>query len=833
MIMRSSLARWLSVSVVLLAGAADAAAENSAAPEKIRFRDHVYPLLAARCFECHAGRDSSSGRRLDDRAELLGETNGAPLVQVGRSQRSLLIARITADEPDRRMPPEGGPLTATEIGLLRAWIDQGLDWDDSLFSPTADESDHWAFQPIVRPALPELRRTEWITGPVDAFIAAEHERRALAPAEPASRRVLIRRLSLDLRGFPPTPEEVQAFLDDATPTAYTALVERLLASPHYGERWGRHWLDVARWAESEGYESNHPRPFSWRYRDYVIRSFNADKPFDAFVREQLAGDEIVPYADENLIATGFLAAARLSSNEEDKWLQRNAMLVDVVNAVGSAFLGLTINCAQCHNHKFDPITARDYYRLQGFFLSGQPVNARLQDPDLVRESESLRPEEYEPAQALKQAIFESARARLVAKVKQGLNSKELEAIETPADRRTPEQELLTRKVDLLFQNTPGGIEQYIPEADRTLYQELKKKIAEIEKACPPIPQTFAFYSPVSSPHALEILPDQGFYPLPYDPEELARRRPYLQIRGDVHQIGPTLSTGWPAVLNKSLDSPSRGTKELTRLDLAAWLTDPKHPLTARVWVNRIWHYHFGRGLVATPGDFGLQGTAPSHAKLLDWLAAELIDSGWSTKHIHRLILNSNTYRQSTQASRPEFHEIDPENEFLWHCHPRRLEAEALRDSLLAVAGELDAAIGGASVPSQDFGTTRRRSLYLFQKRGAPPEMQSLFDGPREAAESCPRRHSSTTALQSLYLLNDEFAQEQAAALAKRVVEQAGADRDQQIEAAFSRVLGRPPDNEERAAARSFFETHPSNDEASAIVHFCQALLNVNEFAYLE
>jgi hypothetical protein len=449
-----------------------------AATRAVSFRQDVYPLLAARCFRCHRGPNPSSGHRLDLRAELLGEDNGRPLVRPGASARSRLIQLVAGVAGDKVMPPRGPRLSAAQVGLLRAWIDQGLAWDDQLLPASARPS-HWAFQPVSSPAIPAVKDPRWVHNPIDAFIAAGHEARGLTPAPEASRRVLIRRLTFDLTGLPPTPAEVEAFVSDPRPDAYERLADRLLASPHYGERWGRHWLDLARWAESEGYESNHPRRYAWRYRDYVVRAFNEDRPYARFVREQVAGDEIRPYSDDNLVATGFLAAARLSSNEEDTARQRNDVLVDIVNATAQTFLGLTFNCAQCHNHKFDPIPARDYYRFMGFFIKGQPSNLALRDPALCGAYEAARPPEYEPARRLRDLLFERARSLLAARVKKTLPAGQLQALAIPSDRRSAEQEEKAREAGLKLLFGADQVEKVIPAADRPLYRELKKKVSPL------------------------------------------------------------------------------------------------------------------------------------------------------------------------------------------------------------------------------------------------------------------------------------------------------------------------------------------------------------------
>jgi mono/diheme cytochrome c family protein len=819
-----------------LLGAAGAQQGSPALPpaleETVDFRRDIYPILKQSCFKCHQGSDASSGHRLDLRSEILGETNGKPLVKAGRSDQSRLIHVVAGMVPGKLMPRKGERLSDRQIGLLRAWIDQGLKWDDSLLPPETAVA-HWSFRPVKAPTVPKVKDSARVRNPIDAFIAAAHEAKGLTPAGEAPPRVLLRRLSLDLTGLPPTPEEIEGFVRDAhakPQAAYEEAVERLLGSPYYGERWARHWLDVARWAESEGYESNHLRPYAWRYRDWVVNAFNTDKPFRDFVREQLAGDEITPYADDNLIATGFLASARLSSNEEDKPRQRNDILVDITNATASAFLGLTMNCAQCHNHKFDPISARDYYRFLGFFLKGQPANLALQDRRHCADYEAKRPAEYEPAVQLRDALYEKGRSRRIAEVRKKLSPELLRAYDKPADQRTLDEERLARQADLEFAFGSGQIESGIPPEDRKLYDEVKKKIAAIEKEIGDRPQTFGFYSPVTSPTKVAVLPMKGFYPLPYEPAELARARPRLLVSGDVHRLGPELDVGWPAVFGPV---PKETAERASRRALADWLIDPKHPLAARVYVNRLWQHHFGRGIVPTPGDFGTKGAPPTHPELLDWLAAEFLRSGGSTKHIHRLIVTSNTYRQSAQGAAGNT-KIDPDNTYWWRWQPRRLEAEAIRDGMLAVSGELDRKRGGASDPAD--GKSRRRSRYVFQRRDHPPASQALFDGPSAVLESCPQRHVSTVPLQALYLLNNEFSLSRAAALARRVRSVAGDDRERQIETAFVLALGRRPDAADHSAVNRFFlarNGRPAAGEDTALVQLCQALLNLNEFVYIE
>jgi hypothetical protein len=845
---RGGSGRVLTAASWLFVGAACGLNSAPGQDRVIDFRRDVYPILSERCFSCHAGADAESGRRLDLREELTGESTGVALVIPGDSRGSRLIDLVSGRDPKLVMPPEGPQLTDAQVGLLGRWIDTGLVWDDELLPPLPATSKHWAFQTVRRPHVPQLADDARSLNPVDCFIAARHRALQLTPAPEADRRTLVRRLSLDLLGLPPSATQVEAFDQDRRMDAYERLVDSLLASPHYGERWGRHWLDVARWAESEGFESNHPRPSAWRYRDYVVESFNQDRPYDEFVRQQIAGDELPKCSDENLIATGFLAAARISSNEEDKWLQRNDVNVDIVNAVGSAFLGLTLSCAQCHSHKFDPISLRDYYALQAFFVRGQPVDVRLTEPRNCAEYESLRPVEYEPMLALQEALFEAARQRMITEETGKLSPEERAVLQMPIAERTREQERLARQANLRFQKTPDGIRKYMSADDRKLYEQLNKRIEEIEQQTPAIPQTFAFYSPVTSPHNLEVLPSLGFYPLPFDPQYFAGMQPYLMARGDVHALGPRVVPGWPTVLGarERNAGPPGGGVERTRRDLADWLTEPDHPLVARVWVNRIWLAHFGRGLVATPDDFGLRGQPPSHPELLDWLAAELVDSGWSTRHIQRLIVTSRTYRQSGRTS-AETVAADPDNELLTRWTPRRLDAEVLRDSMLAVAGMLDCRMGGSSVPIEEREASTRRALYHFQRRGRADDMLGLFDGPNECAASCAQRTSSTTPLQSLYLLNDPFWLRVCEALAGSLEEGSGPDDEAFVEAAFQTVLQRSPTKTDRAAALGLLRSirneaaGPSNASAtedgaqrpSARALLCQALLNLSEFAFLE
>jgi hypothetical protein len=800
---------------------------------KLDYYADVRPILTIHCYRCHSADSVKGGLRLDVRElAFQGGQSGDPAIVPGKSGESLLVRLVASSDPEERMPRKAPRLEAGQIAILRRWVDEGAEW------PEAAAVSHWAFRPPRRPPTPEGRNRSWVRTPVDAFIAREHEARGVAPAPEAPRRTLLRRLALDLTGLPPGPAEIEAFLADDSSDAVEKAVDRLLASPQYGERWGRHWLDFARFAETSGYEANALRPAAWRYRDYVVRSFNEDKPYDLFLRQQLAGDEMTPLSDENLVATGFLAHGRLDNNQEDRAVQRNDHLVDIVNATAAVAFGVQFACAQCHDHKWDPFTHRDYYRFMGFFVRGQVNNLQLKDPRLWKAYEAAIPPELEPARTLLKILQDRVKEKLSEEAKAKLPRETLEALETPAARRTPEQQKLAKEAEKALQFSKEQVEKATPEGDKALVKELEKKVEALQKRIPEKPHAWGFYSPATSPHKPDMLPIKGFYPMLYNEGQLRQARPRLLKRGDPRQAGPEVEIGWPAVLGPT---PPEAT---TRTALAEWLASPRQPLTARVWVNYVWQLHFGRGLVETPGDFGLRGARPTHPELLDWLAVEFMEGGWSTKRLHRLILLSSTWRQ---ASRPDGsnERIDPRNRLYWRWSPRRLEAEAIRDSVLAVSGELDRTMGGASIPDkpahlEEFQaqepkmgdpTPYRRTMYYTQRRHAFPEAVELFDGP-QAGESCPKRYVSTVSLQSLYLMNNPWVMARVQAFAARVRARAGDDRSRQVEEAFVLALGRPPSGADREAVGPFLASY-GDDSARALLHLCHALVNLNEFLYVE
>jgi hypothetical protein len=655
----------------------------------------------------------------------------------------------------------------------------------------ANLGEHWAFQSPVRPAIPTSTDRE-PPNPIDAFIEAACRERDLKASPEASRRVLIRRVSLVLRGLPPSAEETAAFVSDNAPDAYSRLVDRILASRHYGERWARHWLDVARFAESEGYAENTDWPNMWRYRDYVVKSFNEDKPYSRFILEQLAGDELPEYRDEHIVATGFLSTARISGDEGSNIRQFNDLYVDMVNATGSALLGLTMGCAQCHDHKFDPLTLRDYYRLQAFFLQGLPGHVVLKgdggapsgDDELHKTSRELR----QLVNHVRKYVLAEGYDLEPEPLRSVLHKREGE--------RTVEEEALYRAARGRLNIRTAGCNAFrIKKEDTEKLNALRGKVRDLSANAP---SAWAFYSPITSPHDLGLLPMTANFPLVHNENVLRATRAYMYQRGDPYKPAETVKPGFPAVFGST---PTSEVLEKTpRTALAQWLTRPDHPLTARVWVNRIWHYLLGRGLVSTPGNFGLRGARPSHPELLDWLAVELMENGWSTKHIQRLIVTSRTFRQSGDFDEHDA-AIDPDNRYLWRWQRRRLEGEAIRDLVLNASGQLRPRYGGPSAaPGQD---DRSRSLYLFQKRDNPPSMLALFDGPTAMSQSCAARSVSTSPLQPLYLLNSAFLVEESRALAERIRAAAGDDMEKQIQVAFDLTLQRQPDNLERDQARAF------------------------------
>ncbi len=694
---------------------------------------------------------------------------------------------------------------------------------------TAKEREHWSFRSPSRPGVPSPKRAGWVRNPIDAFVLHTIEEVGLEPAAEASRERLIRRVTFDLIGLPPSPEEVDAFVKDQRSDAFERVVDRLLASPQYGERWAQHWLDLARYADTDGFEFDQARPDAWRYRDWVVQALNRDMPYDEFLRRQIAGDEVAPDDPSAFVATGFNRCYPDMVDLNDQGLRRQNALNDITETTGLVFLGLTLGCARCHDHKFDPIRQSDFYRLQAFFTP-----ARFRDdypigrPEERREFERRRrawESELDGLQSAALAIESPIRARLGPPP--GVADDVIVALQRPSAERSPRETSLIfeaqakdkRIREPMFQAALG------PTSSATR-RELLARVESLRKSAP-------------KPAAQAIGIDEAGAPVPPT---------YLLRRGDYASKGPEVWPGVPAVLvsegSASLGITPSAASSGRRSALADWLAEPSNPLTARVIVNRLWQGHFGRGIVATPSDFGIQGSSPTHPRLLDWLATELPLRGWSLKAMHRLIVTSATYRQDSRGV-PASVEADPDNDYLSRQNRHRLDGEAIRDALLACSGTLNPALGGPCVfpelpaeltklsgkgamwpVSQKFEDRNRRSLYVFTRRNLRYPFFEVFDRPDTNA-SCPRRPVSTIAPQSLSLLNGKLSREAASALAGRVRREA--PKAEWLERAYRLALGRSPDPTEWRLAEEFLV----GDEGAGFEDFCLALVNLNEFVYID
>jgi len=704
--------------------------------------------------------------------------------------------------------------------------------ESSSKSFTPQQRRYWAFQPVAKAAPPTVINKAWVKSDIDAFILARLEEKKLAPNAPADKVTLIRRASLDLTGLPPTPEEVQAFLSDHDANAFEKVVDRLLDSPRYGERWARHWLDLARYSDSEGFKSDETRPNVWRYRDYVIKSLNEDKPYDRFVQEQIAGDELFPESQAALVATGFNRHFPDESNARNIMQRRQELLNDITDTVGAAFLGMTYACARCHDHKFDPILHKDYYRLQAFF-----ANTRIEDGAVLASAERRR--SFEHRQEVWEQNTREIRKEMTNLIAPKLRAIYMEnfekfppeiqdAVNAPPDQRTPFQWHMYYKVRPQLEHPEEEGAQKLRGEEARRYAELKKELAKFSSIKPePLPVAQAMIdngSEAPKTHVLAV----GVY----DAKQEEVEPGFLSI------LDPSA-----AKIERPEGVPSSG----RRSALARWLTAPENPLAARVMVNRIWHYHFGGGIVGSPSDFGMMGDRPTHRELLDWLAATFVEDGWSIKKMHRRILLSNAWQQSS-AHREAAAAVDPDNKLLWRFNRRRLEGESIRDSMLAVSGQLSLKMYGPGVfppmppgmvtrggwkKSEDAEDANRRSIYVFVRRNTRYPMLEAFDMP-DTHESCGRRNITVSSMQSLDLLNNELVYGWARSLARRVANDSGLTGEAQVERAWKLIYAREPNHEEKAGALAFLErqTKIAGGHDKALADLCQMLLNSNEFLYL-
>jgi hypothetical protein len=831
------------------------AAEQST-PQGLEFFERkIRPVLVKACYECHsvAAEMSEGNLLLDTRAGIRKGGSRGPAVVPGQPDKSPLLAAIRHDDAEFSMPPEGGEkLSAAEIADVTAWIAMGApdprDGESKPF-PRFDvakaRKEHWAFQPLGSVAVPATAATEWNGSPIDAFIRAALDERGLQPAGEAEPLIWLRRVHLDLVGLPPTPDEQRTFAADPSPQARERVVDELLARPQYGERWGRHWLDVARYAETNGYEHDALRPHSWRYRDWVIAAFNRDLPYDRFVLHQLAGDEIEGSDAASQIATSFLCLGPFDHVSNDGRKAEFDLFDDMVGTTASAFLGLTLQCARCHDHKFEPLSQADYYKLLAAF---EPYKIDRGDNQAGPVREVGMPADVEARRAAAAAIDAEAapvrrdhdRLRLAVlerlppkldgppkdRPKKGLQNKQqldevLEALRLePAEREKKARGRLEREHNRIEESlaiaaTPEELVQLTG---------LKEKIASIE-ARRPEPVLASIFSEQPKPPVTRILL-RGEHSMPGD--EVTFAPPEVLLDGPPPTPQPTATTSG------------------RRLALARWITGPAAPLAARVMVNRIWQYHFGVGLMRDANDFGIAGGPPSHPALLEWLANDFVRGGWTMKRLHRQIVLSRTYRLSATPTDARS-AADDTSYASWPVH--RLDAEPIRDSILAASGLLNMKAGGPSIhppfdqkivgnsarndwKQSEPDEAARRSVYVFAKRAIPyPDLSIL--GLPESSVSCGKRAIATTSVQALLLLNGKFAAQQGERMAARVRQEAGDDPTAQIGLAFALTLCRPPRAEELEAARAFLAAAPagSGPAADPLTAFCVLLFNTNEFIY--
>ncbi len=787
----------------------------------LTFEQHVRPILKAYCFDCHgAEADRKGGLDLRLKRLMFAGGDSGPAITPGDGSNSLLFQRIR----DGEMPPRDKKLSEKDQRTILDWIAAGASTlrDEPAeigngIGITAEDRAFWSFQPVRKPAIPDTSLHASVRTPIDSLLLDAMKDSGLSFSSDAEKLTLLRRASLDLTGMLPTPEEVSQIMADDSDGAYEKLLDRLLASSQYGERWGRHWLDVAGYADSEGGSTaDAVRNFAYKYRDYVIRSLNADKPFDQFITEQLAGDELVepPYQDlapdeiEKLVATGFLRMAvdGTGSGATDQEAARNQVIADTLKIVSSAFLGMTVGCAQCHDHRHDPILQTDYYRMRAVFEPALDwkewrVPAQRQI-SLYRETDRAKAAEIET----EAAVVAAARAKKQSESIAAALEKELEKFEpplrdvyrvaysTPANERTEAQQKVFAENPVLLINA-GNLYQY----NQGAADELKKFDEQIEKIRSRKPfEDFL--------HVLTEVP--GKVPTTF-----------LFHRGDPKQPKEPMAPGGIAVLEpnaqpftiaeKAGHLPTTG----RRLAYAHWLVSGQHPLVARAIVNRVWLQHFGRGLVDTPGDFGALGSAPSNPELLDWLASEFVEHGWSLKWLHKRIMTSTVYRQASSRE-PTKHLLDPENRFLWRKPIQRLEAEILRDRILEASGSLNASMFGSPVPIVEDEVGQivvspgadafRRSIYIQVRRSTPVSMLQQFDMPTMEV-NCEVRSTSTVSTQSLALMNSDFILQQAEQFATRVVREVGSDLEPQVIRAWHIAYGRPPTNVELKRSLEFLK----------------------------
>ncbi len=838
-------------------------------------------VLLEKCGACH-GSARMSGLDVRQRATLLKGGTRGPAIIPGKPEESPLY-RAAAHQGDMKMPPgNSAPLPGDELEALKQWISEGAHWPAQLMPTTvAAEPSWWSLKKLQRPAVPRSGDSN-PGNPIDAFILAKLHERGLKPAPQADKLALLRRAYFDLIGLPPTPEQTERFLSNKAPDAYEKLINELLASPRYGERWARHWLDVVRYADSAGFEGDVYYPNAWRYRDYVIKSFNEDKPYDRFVQEQVAGDELWPddlqlagfydiplekleHLEARIGTSVYTFGPEIQESHMDGGKLRYERLTDAVDTTASAFLGLSLGCARCHDHKFDPFPQKDYFRLQAIFAASQPV----QIPVVTGLSATHRDESYHWMIALDEArlayrrLEKTVKDRVIEGRKKDFSADVVQAYEAPSEKRTARQTELAAPLLRAYGETK--IAEHFSDSERELYQQLNQLLVKIVLDVPR----------EDASHRVRF---DGFFDLPtatvlghLDSEIIPAT--YVLDRGDFGRNKGKVNPGVPAILNDGSE-PEEMPLDLEgaryRKRLALWMTRPDHPLTARVMINRIWQNHFGRGIVGTTNDFGRQGQLPTHQELLDWLAAEFVARGWSIKAVHRLIMLSSTYQMSSRFIDTNNSAIDADNLYLWRMNRRRLEAEAIWDSIHAVAGTLNVKMSGRPVmpalsstemaalrikpwwvPPADPADANRRAVYILSRRNFSFPMFDKFDRP-DPAVSCPRREVTTVAPQALWILNNEVSEEQAEQFAARLVKDHGDRTSELVSALWTIALNRQPsakESEEAIAlldklaveARQRGKEEAASSEAApmkrarttALAQLCLTIFNLNEFLFID
>ncbi|GEP45254.1 hypothetical protein BGE01nite_45450 [Brevifollis gellanilyticus] len=909
----------------LTAGAAGhvlAAGPDAAALEF--FEKKVRPVLVERCFECHSTTAKvKGGLSLDTREAIFTGGDSGPALVAGNPDKSLLIEAIGYKNQDMQMPPKK-QLPAAEMEALVQWVKMGAP-DPRTGAATAKAATgmdlqtgrgFWSFKPLAAPATPSVKNTAWVKTPIDAFLLSQLEAKGVSPAPPADKRTLIRRATQDLTGLPATPEEVEAFLKDESTEAFSKVIERLLNSPAYGERWGRHWLDVARYADSNGMDENVAFGHAWRYRDYVVRAFNNDKPYDQFLIEQVAGD-LLPAQDtadrkEALAATGFLALGAKVLAEPDVQKFKYDTIDEQLDTLGKAFVGMTFGCARCHDHKFDPVTQADYFALAAIFQSTRSIaDEKLGAIKFWYEHAQATPEQlaakkaHEAKAAEKRKVVTAFSTKARAELKAELHGNAAEyltaAAQLPDDPDFADVEKLA-KASKLRPRYLLTCRQYLTrKSDHPFFAEWRtsttaKKPAEVRTHYAPLfaaalkidPKAKDAPKPAAEvPEARAALDDlAGFLAIPdkdadaFDAETLAKvtvmmddlmsvedatpdppafmgvaestvtRTMPIHIRGSYLTLGKEVERGFPEVMRTSFNKPVFPNKQSGRLELARWLASSDHPLTARVMVNRLWRWHFGKGIVTSTDNFGVLGDKPSHPELLDWLARVFIENGWSVKDMHRLIMKSSAYQMAsshpssgTASSAPDPAMLDPENRLLWHFNIQRLEAEQIRDSLLHVSGTLSQEIGGKTIPlrnrefvfnhtSRDHTTyeTPRRALYLPIIRNHLYDMLEQFDYP-DPTMPTGSRNATVVAPQALIMLNAPVVLDASANLSKRIAQDTkGGTIEARLQRVYALAYNREPTLREIDRAKHFIQDSPNQEEAWNLL--CQSLLAANEFMYL-